>query len=74
MAFFVNGNVTFLVGAYWKSVAQKYDVPRYTKLLHEVVSVIYDEAGGMWDLQVRDLVTGEIFLDRANVVLQAVGE
>lgn len=61
------------LGAYWKSVALKYGVPRYTKLSHQVVGSRYDEKAGMWDLEIKNLGTDEVFADRANAVIQAVG-
>ncbi|KAJ4252392.1 hypothetical protein NW762_010990 [Fusarium torreyae] len=61
------------IRAYFDQVAAKYDIPSHVRFGQEVVSASWDEAAGIWLVEVRDLKTSKIFHRRAKVLISAVG-
>ncbi|KAJ5994677.1 monooxygenase [Penicillium waksmanii] len=58
---------------YLKDVATKYSASRFIRLSHQVVDVEWHQDVSKWFITVRNNVTGETFLDKANVVISARG-
>ncbi|KAM0545358.1 hypothetical protein ACHAPJ_011430 [Fusarium lateritium] len=61
------------IRAYFDQVAAKYDISSHVRFGQEVVSASWDEAAGIWLVEVRDLKTSKTFLRRAKVLISAVG-
>ncbi|KAK8030091.1 hypothetical protein PG993_011382 [Apiospora rasikravindrae] len=59
--------------AYLQRMATKYGVMRFVKLSHEVESCRWDEGAKKWHLKVRELATGNVIDDDADVVIAAKG-
>ena len=59
--------------AYFKSVAEKYDVVRHVRFQRAVEDARWDEVTGTWVVSVRDLKTGAVTERRAKVLVTAVG-
>ncbi|CAK4033646.1 steroid monooxygenase [Lecanosticta acicola] len=59
--------------AYFKKVATDHDLLKYMKLSHRVIGAIWDEDRGQWNVEVQNLVSGEILHDRCNVLINASG-
>lgn len=59
--------------AYWKGLALKYNVDKVTKFKHEVVRSVFDEDKQRWIVTVKDRLSDAIFVDEADVVIQASG-
>ncbi|KAK8859206.1 flavin-binding monooxygenase [Apiospora arundinis] len=59
--------------AYLQRMATKYGVMRFVKLSHEVESCQWDEEAKKWHLKVRELATGKLIEDDADVVIAAKG-
>ena len=58
---------------YWQATARKYDVYKYAKFGRSVVDASWDHGAGQWELKLRNIATGEIEVEKADVVLSAVG-
>lgn len=59
--------------AYLTRTAEKYGVMRFVRLRHEVESCVWSEPEKKWKLTVRNLTTGTVLEDDANVVISARG-
>jgi cation diffusion facilitator CzcD-associated flavoprotein CzcO len=58
---------------YLQHVCDKHGLNEYIKLSHSVVHAQWDEGSGKWILKVRDEVTGTVFEDRCDFLLDASG-
>ena len=58
---------------YWQDVAKKHDVYQHTKLKHEVLEADWDLKYSVWRVKVKNLNTGEVFNDKFDFVLTAIG-
>ncbi|KAM0424516.1 hypothetical protein ACHAPT_010230 [Fusarium lateritium] len=58
---------------YLESVAKRYSVDRFVKTSHKVLETRWDEKLFEWHVKVKNLQTGEILEDRADVVISARG-
>ncbi|KAM0234805.1 hypothetical protein ACHAPO_006169 [Fusarium lateritium] len=61
------------IEAYFKDVANKYDIGRHVRLNSIVESAIWDERTGVWEVSIRDHGTSEVSTRRAKVLVSAVG-
>ena len=68
--FYAEGNEIL---QYFKKCAEKWNLMKYIKLEHQVRSAIWNEDTGKWQLQIENLVTGEMISDECDVVLSAIG-
>ena len=59
--------------AYFKKVADDYDLRKYVRLSHRIVEAVWDEASQEWMVKVEDLTTGRVVSDRCNVLINAAG-
>lgn len=59
--------------AYLQGVAEKYGVMRFVKLQHEVVACTWDAPTHRWLVDVRNLLSGVVFRDEADVLISARG-
>ncbi|KAH8901310.1 FAD/NAD(P)-binding domain-containing protein [Thozetella sp. PMI_491] len=58
---------------YINSIAEKYGVPRFVKLHHEVTSCSWDDSLKKWHITVKHTQTGESFEEDVDVVVSARG-
>ncbi|EXJ69271.1 uncharacterized protein A1O5_07307 [Cladophialophora psammophila CBS 110553] len=58
---------------YFRRVAAKYNVLKYTKLNHTVTNALWDQESGKWEITVRDEVTKLTFVDECDVFINAGG-
>ncbi|RDW58432.1 flavin-binding monooxygenase-1 [Coleophoma crateriformis] len=58
---------------YLGDVAEKFGVTRHLKTSHEVMRCAWDESAKKWNLTVKNLVTGLMFEDEADVVVSCRG-
>lgn len=58
---------------YWRSVAEKYDILKYIRLSHKVISASWNGESKLWEVEVEDLITREVKKDEGNVLITAVG-
>ncbi|KAG8358011.1 hypothetical protein FVEN_g4440 [Fusarium venenatum] len=61
------------IEAYFRDVANKYDIGRHVRLNSIVESARWDERTGIWEVSIRDLGTSEVSTRRAKVLVSAVG-
>ncbi|KAL2424181.1 FAD-binding monooxygenase tazF [Exophiala dermatitidis] len=58
---------------YWQERARKYDVYRYVKFNSNIQTVQWSDDEAKWIITVRDTETNEVFEDRADFFLTAIG-
>lgn len=58
---------------YWQSLAREHDVYRYAKFNHKVEDAAWDGAEGVWLLSVQNLETGDILVEKVEVLLTSIG-
>ncbi|CAK7199450.1 hypothetical protein SEUCBS139899_002130 [Sporothrix eucalyptigena] len=58
---------------YFTDRAEAYGVPEFVKLEHQVESAMWDNAKGQYAIVVKDLATGNLVEDTAEVVINASG-
>ncbi|KAI5287546.1 hypothetical protein KEM52_001535, partial [Ascosphaera acerosa] len=59
--------------AYFRGIAQKYDLYRYIKLNQRISSVIWDEEQGIWNIEAVDVRNGIVTRDWAHVFINGGG-
>ncbi|GAD97270.1 conserved hypothetical protein [Paecilomyces variotii No. 5] len=59
--------------AYFRSVAEKHDIPRHIVFRSTVQKAEFEERTGTWLVTILDQKTGEIYQKRARVLVSAVG-
>lgn len=59
--------------SYLHRVADKYGVMRFVRLQHEVQSCLWDAEAKKWRLEVKDLQSGKLLEDEADVLISAKG-
>ncbi|KAH8689342.1 FAD/NAD-P-binding domain-containing protein [Talaromyces proteolyticus] len=58
---------------YFQDVVDFFDLRKYFHLNHEVRGAYWDEEEGVWNIHVKNLKTGQIFLDTAEVFINNGG-
>lgn len=61
------------IEAYLCRVCEEEDMMDSIKLSHQVVAARWDEVSGLWKLTVKNLKTGEQFVDTANFLINGCG-
>ncbi|KAH6691332.1 hypothetical protein F5X68DRAFT_252255 [Plectosphaerella plurivora] len=61
------------IRAYMQDVAERYGATRFIKVSHAVQACVWDASRRKWDVTVKNLKTGEIIEDSADVVISAKG-
>lgn len=51
----------------------EYDLKKYMKLNHEVVGASWDDEKGVWEVSVRDVLSGRTFVDTAEILINGSG-
>ncbi|KAH8692574.1 hypothetical protein BGW36DRAFT_399412 [Talaromyces proteolyticus] len=58
---------------YFKDVVDTFDLMKFFKLRHQVVGAYWDDGKGVWDVHVKDLSSGQIFIDSAEIFINGGG-
>ena len=61
------------IQAYLASTVKKYSVDRFIKLSHKVEECNYNESTGKWHVKVTNLVSGDVFEDTSDILVNARG-
>ncbi|KAJ9646664.1 hypothetical protein H2204_000356 [Knufia peltigerae] len=58
---------------YFDDFAAKHDLHRYIKLNHQVTASTWDDKQGQWEVEVTDLISGEIQRASCDILINASG-
>lgn len=58
---------------YFQDVADEYELRKYIKFEHQIVSAVWSEERGRWNMRIKDLTTGIELDDWCNVFINASG-
>ncbi|CAI7614328.1 unnamed protein product [Penicillium palitans] len=58
---------------YWTRTARKYDVYQYLKLSQRVEQLDWNDGKSIWQVQIRNLLTGDLYVHETDFVLTAIG-
>jgi len=58
---------------FFKGRAKAYGVYDFVRLEHQVIGATWETNQGQWQVEVKNTATGEIFMDRAEVLINAGG-
>ncbi|KAI0449643.1 FAD/NAD(P)-binding domain-containing protein [Xylaria acuta] len=58
---------------YFKGFVLKHNHLKYFRLSHLVKSTLWHEGNGQWEVEIEDLVTGEVVHDRCHILIHACG-
>ncbi|KAL1969601.1 hypothetical protein VTN77DRAFT_8154 [Rasamsonia byssochlamydoides] len=58
---------------YFRDLVDRFDLVKYFKFNHEIVGAYWDSDRGVWDIHVKNLISGETFVDSAEVFINGGG-
>ena len=58
---------------YFRDVAEQFDLLKYMKLRHEIIGAYWDDESGLWNIKIKNLVTGTEFTDTAEIFINGGG-
>ncbi|KAF9894349.1 hypothetical protein FE257_007852 [Aspergillus nanangensis] len=58
---------------YFKDIVDRFGLARHFKLSHEVIGAYWKEDTGVWEVQVKDLNNGKVFVDKAEILINGSG-
>lgn len=58
---------------YFKDVVHRFDLTKYFRLSHVITGANWDSERGRWDIQVKDLVSGNSFIDTCDIFINCSG-
>ncbi|KAK5077996.1 hypothetical protein LTR64_003600 [Lithohypha guttulata] len=58
---------------YFKDTTNKYGLNKYIKLRHEIVKCEWHDEAGQWDVTIRNLESGEEFMDKCHLLINGNG-
>ncbi|KKK26812.1 hypothetical protein ARAM_002373 [Aspergillus rambellii] len=61
------------IQAYFRAVANKFDIPRHITFRSTVRNAVFDESSGTWLVEILDQETGRVYEKRSRVLISAVG-
>ena len=61
------------IWAWYKKLAEEYGVYERTKFRHKVTAAEWNDAKQIWEVQVKDLQTGRVFVDTAEILINGGG-
>ncbi|RYN34902.1 putative sterigmatocystin biosynthesis monooxygenase [Alternaria arborescens] len=61
------------IQSYLQDVAQKFSADRFIKLRHQIEACHWDDKTAKWNITVKNLATGEVLEDQADVVISGRG-
>jgi cation diffusion facilitator CzcD-associated flavoprotein CzcO len=61
------------IEAFYQRLAKEYGVYQQTKFKHQIEGAVWDDEAALWRITVRNLETGESFVDSAEVFINCGG-
>ncbi|KAG6840956.1 hypothetical protein C0991_003016 [Blastosporella zonata] len=61
------------IHSYFTSFATKYSLHKFIRLQSKVTNATWDSTSNTWGVEVTNLITGESFVDRADILVNAAG-
>lgn len=58
---------------YYEKVVKDHKIDEHLRLKHEIITARWDASTSEWEVQVKNLVSGAIFTDRAHFLINAQG-
>ncbi|KAF5566673.1 sterigmatocystin biosynthesis monooxygenase stcW [Fusarium phyllophilum] len=58
---------------YIQKVFDVYDLPKYFVLSHRVTGATWDDERGVWDVEIENLLTGQVITDTAEILVNNEG-
>lgn len=58
---------------YFRDLVDQFDLMKYMKLSHEIVGAYWDDEKGMWDIKIKNIITGVTFTDTCDVFINGGG-
>lgn len=46
---------------------------KYFRLSHEIIGAAWDSNKGVWEVKIKDLKTGDVFTDTAEIIINGGG-
>lgn len=59
--------------AYFKGIADKYELYKYIRLKHKVSGARWDEQSGMWKVNILNQETGDVIHDEGHILINGTG-
>ena len=54
-------------------MVDEYDLQKYMKLNHEVVNASWNDTDAVWEVSVKDLLSGNVFIETAEILVNGSG-
>jgi cation diffusion facilitator CzcD-associated flavoprotein CzcO len=54
-------------------IVERFDLRKYIKLRHEVTGAYWNDEKGLWEVHVKDLVSGHTFVDEGEILINGSG-
>ncbi|KAH8810649.1 FAD/NAD-P-binding domain-containing protein [Xylogone sp. PMI_703] len=61
------------IWSYFKDVVETFGLRKYIKLNHEIIGADWNESEGLWHIEVKNLISGLVFIDKAEVLINGGG-
>lgn len=61
------------INKYFNDFATKYRLHQYVRIRHQVTGSCWNEENSCWDVNVKDLSTGDEFADQCDILVNASG-
>lgn len=58
---------------YFKDAVDRFELAQHFKLSHEVIGAYWMEEKGVWEVHIKNLVNGGVFIDRAEILINGSG-
>ncbi|BCS28059.1 flavin-containing monooxygenase [Aspergillus puulaauensis] len=58
---------------YLKDVVDQFDLAKFFQLQHEIIGAYWDSDRGRWEVHVRNLATGQTFVDTCDILINCSG-
>ncbi|CAI4215879.1 unnamed protein product [Parascedosporium putredinis] len=58
---------------YFKDVVDRFDLAKYIHLSHQITGAYWNDSRGVWDIHVRNVGTGEVFISSAEIFINCSG-
>ena len=58
---------------YLRDIVDRFDLQKNMKLNHEITGAYWDEGKGVWEVHVKNLISGATFIDTAEILINGSG-
>ncbi|KAL6248698.1 hypothetical protein RBB50_004953 [Rhinocladiella similis] len=58
---------------YFADIVERFQLRKHMKLNHEIIDANWDEDSATWSVQVQNLITNEVFVDQAEILINGGG-